>query len=154
MEPQEFINNHPQWSVVIFILYFVSLWCVVAAAISVVGGWHQLSKKFRQVHPFDGVSDGLQSGQMRWFANYRGCLRLGANEEGLYMGVLSIFRFMHPPLLVPWNQIRAFRAKRWLFGEYVTFTLGSELRIPLRISGTTAAMLRDGAGTHWPKELQ
>jgi hypothetical protein len=152
MNAQEFLNSHPGWSAVIFSAYFVALWCFVATIISFVGGWFQLSRKFKLVRPFDGVSEGLRSGQMRWLAHYGNCLRLGANGDGLYLSVLFLFRFMHPPLLVPWSEIKVRRKKRWIFGEYVTFTMGSDLQIPLRISGTSASMLQDSAGIHWPRE--
>jgi hypothetical protein len=152
MDAQEFINNHPGLFAVIFSSYAVGLWCLVTAIVSFAGGWFQLSRKFRLMSPFDGVSEGLRSGRMRWLTHYGNCLRLGANGDGLYLAVLFLFRFMHPPLFVPWSEIEVRRKKRWLFGEYVTFTMGTELRIPLRISGTSASMLQDAAGTHWPQE--
>src|SRR5437016_3950071 len=136
MKTQEFINSHPSWLALFFSICFVSLWLLVVAIVSLVGGWFQLSRKFSLIGPFDGVSEGLQSGQMRWLAKYRNSLRLGANEDGLYLAVFFFFRFMHPPLFVPWSEIKVRRQKRWLFGEYVTLTMGNELRIPLRISGT------------------
>ena len=43
------------------------------------------------------------------------------------------------------------RRKGWFF-EYVTFTLGHELAIPLRIRGTLAMELRESAGNRWPIE--
>jgi hypothetical protein len=152
MSAQEFVNSHPGLSAAIFSAYAVGLWCLVVAIVSFVGGWFRLSRKFRLVGSFDGVSEGLQSGQMRWLTHYGSCLRLGTNRDGLYLAVLFLFRFMHPPLLVPWSEIKVRRKKRWLFGEYVTFTMGSDLGIPLRISGRSASMLRDAAGVHWPQE--
>ena len=153
MNTQEFIYSHPKLVALVFSTGFVCMWCLVVAIVSFVGGWFQLSRTFSLNRPFDGVSDGLQSGQMRWFAKYRSCLRLGANAEGLYLAVFFLFRFMHPPLFVPWTEIKVHRQKGWLFGECVTFTMGNDLRIPLRVSGTSARMLEDGAGTHWPQEI-
>ena len=101
MSIQEFINSHPSLSSVIFAAYFVGLWCLVSAIISFTGGWFQLSRKFKLVGPFDGVSEGLRSGQMRWRTHYGNSLRLGANGDGLFIAVLFLFRFMHPPLLIP-----------------------------------------------------
>jgi hypothetical protein len=34
--------------------------------------------------------------------------------------------------------------------EYVTFAMGHELAIPLRIRGKLAAKLRESAGSDWP----
>lgn len=64
---------------------------------------------------------------------------------------MFLFRFMHPPLLVPWSEIKVRKSKGWFF-EYVTFTIGQELAIPLRIRGKLAAKLRESAGNCWPIE--
>ena len=64
---------------------------------------------------------------------------------------MFLFRFMHPPLLVPWREIKVRRSNDWVF-EYVTFTMGHELAIPLRIRGSLAAKLRESAGKGWPVE--
>ncbi len=152
MNGQEFIDNHPALLVVLFSIFFVFMWCLVVAIISFISGWFELSKRFRLVNRFEGASDGMQSGQMRWHANYRNCLTLGANQEGLYLATMFLVRFMHPPLLVPWSQIRVSRKQRWLLGVSVTLTLGRELAIPLRISGRSATLLRDAAREIWPIE--
>jgi len=64
---------------------------------------------------------------------------------------MFLFRFMHPPLLVPWSEIKVRRKKGWVF-EYVIFTMGHELAIPLRIRVKLAERLRESAGTCWPIE--
>ncbi len=55
---------------------------------------------------------------------------------------------MHAPLLVPWSEIKVRRKKGWVF-EYVIFTMGYELAIPLRIREKLAAKLQESAGTCW-----
>jgi hypothetical protein len=152
MNVQDFIDHHPGWFAPIFPIYFVSLWLIVATVISLLGGWYALAKSFRATHPFSGPSWGWQSGRMRLLANYNHCLRLGASAGGLYLATLFLFRFMHPPLLLPWSEIKVRRTKSWLFGEYVTFTLGHEQAIPLRIRGRVADKLRPAAGVDWPIE--
>jgi hypothetical protein len=64
---------------------------------------------------------------------------------------MFLFRFMHPPLLVPWSEIKVRRKKGWVF-EYVTFTLGDEPAIPLRIRVKLGERLRNEAGNCWPAE--
>jgi hypothetical protein len=88
---------------------------------------------------------------MRWFANYNNVLTLGANQEGLYLASMFLFRFMQPPLLIPWGDIKVKRTKGWIF-EYATFTMGQEASIPLRIRSKLADNLRGMAGNHWPVE--
>ena len=137
--------------VVIFPIYFLCLWLLVGATISFVGGWFSLAKVYRTRVPFIGASWRMQSGRMRWLANYNNVLTLGVSRQGLYLASMFLFRFMHPPLLVPWSEIKVRRNKGWVF-EYVTFTMGPELAIPLRIRGKLAAKLRDSAGNCWPVE--
>jgi hypothetical protein len=83
--------------------------------------------------------------------NYNHALTFGAGPEGFYMASMFLFRFMHPPLLVPWSEIRVQRTQGWMF-EYVTLTMGHELAIPLRLRAALAAQLREAAGNHWPVE--
>jgi hypothetical protein len=93
----------------------------------------------------------MQSGQMRCLTNYNNVLTLGVSREGLYLANMLLFRFMHPPLLIAWSEIKVSRKKGWVF-EYVIFTLGREQAIPLRIRAKLAAKLRESAGNCWPVE--
>jgi hypothetical protein len=88
---------------------------------------------------------------MRWLANYNNVLTMGASQQGLYLASMFLFRFMHPPLLVPWSEITVRRSTGWVF-EYVTLTMGHDLAIPLRIREKLAAQLREAAGNCWPVE--
>jgi hypothetical protein len=88
---------------------------------------------------------------MRWLANYNNVLTIGVSQQGLYLASMFLFRFMHPPLLVPWNEIKVRRKTGWVF-EYVILTMGHDLAIPLRIRAKLAAKLRASAGTYWPVE--
>ena len=151
MNIQRLIDQHPSLFVAIFPVYFVTLWLLVGATISFVGGWWSLGKVYRVEVPFDGAKWRGQSGQMRWLANYNNVLTLGVSQQGLYLASMFLFRFMHPPLLVPWSEIKVRRSKGWVF-EYVTFTMGHELAIPLRIREKLGAKLRESAGNCWPVE--
>jgi hypothetical protein len=151
MNLQRLIDQHPSVFVVIFPIYFLFLCLLVGAAIGFVGGWFSLARVYRTRVPFDGAKWGMQSGQMRWLANYNNVLTIGVSPQGLYLASMFLFRFMHPPLLVPWSEIKVRRSTGWFF-EYVTFTLGHELAIPLRIREKLAAKLRDSAGNCWPVE--
>jgi len=88
---------------------------------------------------------------MRWLTNYNHVLTLGASCEGLYLASMCLFRFMHPPLLIPWREIKVRKSKGWFF-EYVTFSMGQELAIPLRVRAKLAGRLRKEAGNDWPFE--
>jgi len=148
---QRFIDQHPSLFAVIFPVYFITLWFLVGTTTSFIGGWFSLAKVYRTRVAFDGAKWRRQSGQMRWLANYNRVLTLGASQEGLYLACVFLFRFMHPPLLIPWSEIKVRRKKGWVF-EYVILTLGHEPAIPLRIRAKLAERLRNEAGKSWPVE--
>ena len=50
------------------------------------------------------------------------------------------FRIGHPPLCIPWDEIEANRTK-FLWRNYLVLSLGSEERIPMRVSESTAKKL-------------
>jgi hypothetical protein len=148
---QRLIDQHPSAFAAIFPIYFLCLWLLVGATISVMGGWFSLAKVYRTQVPFDGTRWRMQSAQMRWLANYNNVLTIGVSPQGLYLASMFLFRFMHPPLLVPWSEIKVRRSNGWAF-EYVIFTMGHDLAIPLRIRAKLAAKLRNSAGNSWPVE--
>lgn len=145
------MNQHPSVFLLILPIYLFTLWLLVGAIISFVGGWFSLAKVYRTEVPFHGAKWSMQSGQMRWLANYNNALTVGVNPQGLYLASMFFIRFMHPPLLIPWGEIKVQRRKGWIF-ESVIFTLGHESAIPLRIRGRLAATLRKAAGDYWPVE--
>ena len=148
MNLQRFVDRH---LAAIFPIYFLLLWLLVSTIISFIGGWFSLAKVYRTRAVFNGARWRMQSGQMRWRANYNNALTIGVNQQGLYLASVFFFRFMHPPLLIPWNEITVRRSQGWFF-EYVTFTLGRERAIPLQIRGNLAARLHESAGNCWPVE--
>jgi hypothetical protein len=148
---QRLIDQHPSAFAAIFPIYFLCLWLLVGATISVIGGWFSLAKVYRTQVAFDGTKWRMQSAQMRWLANYNNVLTIGVSPQGLYLASMFLFRFMHPPLLVPWSEIKVRRRNGWVF-EYVIFTMGHDLTIPLRIRAKLAAKLRNSAGYSWPVE--
>ncbi|MFZ0418249.1 MAG: hypothetical protein WAM04_09080 [Candidatus Sulfotelmatobacter sp.] len=127
------------------------MWVLVSTIISFVGGWFALSQVYRTRVPFTGAKWRMQSGQLRYLMGYNNILTIGVSPQGLYLANMFLFRLMHPPLLVPWSEIKVRRKKGWVF-EFVTFTLGHELAIPLRIRGSLAEKLRASAGDGWPVE--
>ena len=149
MNLQHWINQHPSVFALIFPIYFLFLWLLVGAVVSFIGGWFSLAKVYRTQVAFHGAKWRMQSGRMRWLANYNNVLTLGVSQQGLYLASMFLFRFMHPPLLVPWSEIKVRRSKGWVF-EYVTFTIGHDLAIPLRVRAKLAAKLRESAGNSWP----
>ena len=146
---QNWLDQHHSALWFIFPAYFLAMWLLVSAIISFIGGWSTLAKRFRLSNPFVGQRWAGQSGRMRWIAGYHNCLTLGCNPEGLYLATMPLFRFRHPPLLVPWNEI-SISERKILFFRFVRFGLGLELDIPLYLRWKLADKLKREAGDRWP----
>jgi hypothetical protein len=56
-----------------------------------------------------------------------------AAQDALYLSVLFLFRAGHPPLRIPWSEIR-FGETTFFWKTYIELTLGNEEQIPMRIS--------------------
>jgi hypothetical protein len=90
MNLQHWIDQHPAVFAAIFPIYFLCLWVLVGATISVVGGWFSLAKVYRMRVPFNGTTWRMQRGQMRWLANYNNVLTVGISAR---------VKSLHPCLL-------------------------------------------------------
>jgi len=140
-----------QYPVAFGLVYFVFLWLLVLFVISLLGGWFSLSRKFRYRGKFSGPKWAGVSGWMRGMAHYGNCLVIGANPDGLYLAMIFLFRFAHPPMFIPWNEV-TFSRKRILFINFVRFELGRENPVPLSIRESLASKLKIAAGNGWPIE--
>jgi hypothetical protein len=79
---QHWIDQHPTAFAAIFPIYFLSLWLLIGAIISFIGGWFSLAKVYRTRLPFDGAKWRMQSGQMRWLTNYNNVLTNAWSQPG------------------------------------------------------------------------
>jgi len=148
---QTWLDQHHCALWIIIPCYAIALWLLVSALISYIGGWTTLAKRFRLRVPFTEERWLGQSGQMRWIAGYGNCLTVGCNHQGLYLAMMPLFRFRHPPLLVPWDEITITR-RRIVFFRMVRFGLGRELDIPIYLRARLADRMRRSAGDRWPIE--
>jgi len=117
MSLQHLIDRDP---ILFAAILWIFMWLLVGAIISLISGWFSLAKVYRTGSAFDGAKWRMQSGRMRWFVGYNNVLTIGASQQGLYLASMFLFRFMHPPLLVPWSEIKVQKKKGLVF-EYVTF---------------------------------
>lgn len=105
-----------------FIIY---VFCAVATAIAVLSGWRKLAGKFPSPQNFtDGQLFTWQSGTVG-VANYNNVLIVRVSSHGLYLDCIFPFRLMHPPILIPWAQVKAVRQTRFLGSSTIFLTIGS-----------------------------
>ena len=107
----------PMW----FPLFFVGLWLLVSTILSVMSGWTDLAKRFRSSRRPDGRTLSWQVVSVG-FVPENGVTALVVGRDGLYLSSFLIFRFMRPPLLIPWSEVRLV-SSRSFFGRLERFEL-------------------------------
>jgi hypothetical protein len=113
------------------VLGFVALWLAVSAVVSLIGGWTRLASEFRAERHSTAPRIRLGSARMRFGTHYGHVIGLDCQTPGLSLSALPIFRFRHPPLFIPWDQIETTHYKSFWIFPTTTLFLGSEARIPL-----------------------
>jgi hypothetical protein len=147
---QNHIVINPAAPILISLLFFVALWCATSFLTGKLSGWAILGRRFSSTLPFPSQTWRWKSARMRWGANYKSCLTIGADPAGLYLSPLFFFRIGHPPLFIPWAEISLRGRRKILFIEFVELELGREEQIPFMIRAGLADQIRPAAASSWP----
>lgn len=125
----------PPWFFALFALW----WLFVTGVLAYLSGWATLAGRYRADVPGipgDGARFRFSSGSLgrKWFpVNYGNCLFVTVTNRGLRLSIFLPFRFLCPPLFIPWEGFTSVSRRRVLFIESVTFTLrGSWALLSLR----------------------
>lgn len=129
------------------ILAFPVIWFFTVWLISYVGGWRRFAARYRATHPPSGR---VWLGQYALVngARYGNALNLTVNSMGIFMEPVALFRFNHPPLFIPWSDLRnptafTFRGRSLLRYDVGYPALGT-LSLPV-------ALFEEGEGrVHYP----
>jgi hypothetical protein len=81
---------------------------------SVLGGWAELARFYRQCGTFTGDRRRFESLRLGW-VHYNHCAVLGISDEGLFLSLIPVFRLWHPPLLIPWTELTLDWKKTFVF---------------------------------------
>ena len=111
---------------------------------SILTGWFKLALRFAsQSEPYGEIKTAgpfPYTIYMRFWTHYGWVIRLRAASDALYASIVFPLRVGHPPLRIPWDEVRLSRTTRLLF-PYVVLTLGAEEQIPMRIPERMARKL-------------
>ncbi|HEV2324685.1 MAG TPA: hypothetical protein VGS10_12105 [Terracidiphilus sp.] len=127
----------------LFVAAGTGFWLFDCFVSSFLLGWHRLSNRFSSTA--SPLGDIKTVGPFRYvvymkLGQYGSTIRMTAANDALYLSVILAFRPGHPPLRIPWNEISLERTRRF-FRNCVVLTLGTEERIPMRISERMARKL-------------
>jgi len=101
-----------------FIVFFAAMWFGVTGLLSILSGWHSLAERWRAPASFPGERYRMRSasiGTQVFPVSYGNCLTVTVSEEGLGLAILFLFRFLSPPLLIPWAEIASVTEGQFLF---------------------------------------
>ncbi|MBZ0186990.1 MAG: hypothetical protein K8F91_12155 [Candidatus Obscuribacterales bacterium] len=102
-----------------FPVAFVLIWTFVLGLISNLSGWSRLAATYRVVDSDRLKWTGWNSGRIGCF-DMRSTLWLAMTDAGLYLklGPAFVFKFAHPPLLIPWSKMEDVGLKQLFFRSY------------------------------------
>jgi hypothetical protein len=123
---------------------FIVMWLIITGMLSRMGGWYGLAEKFRATHGVSGQRFRFASaslGVSLWMpVNYSGCLFLTVADSGLHMRLLFLFRFLSPPLFIPWSAVESVTEQRiWFIRRQVISIRGTQTR--LMVAGRTGQVI-------------
>jgi hypothetical protein len=128
------------WVIPLLVVYF----CFVLKMVAWLAGWSRLARQYRTSTLPDGTNLSMQSGRIG-LIHYGNCLTIRVCTDGLYLAVFPLFRFGHPPLLIPWSDLHVLAVRDRWWGRDVTLTVGTpsitQLRLPLKVLDAADTLL-------------
>ena len=106
-----------------FLLVFAGMWLFMSALFSLTGGWSSLASQFRASERPEGTTIRSQVKQFGMIPENR-VTHMVVSSAGLYLYASLFFRFMHPPLLIPWSSIGKPREVEGLWWTTYEYDLG------------------------------
>jgi hypothetical protein len=95
-------------------------------------GWYSLAQHYRTSAPFSGQTWHFRAASFRTLSTYWLTLTIGASHDGLYLAQCWPWSWTHPPLLIPWADVK-FEAKRWfdIGGRSLLLGQGHPVRVTM-----------------------
>ena len=125
-----------------FLPVFVVFWLAIIGFISLVSGWNELAKRYKSSEDVEGERFRFRSGAVGWRAfpaSYGSCLFATVGPKGFRLSIFFPFRFLHPPLVIPWVEVERCEETRVMVHEvrcclrqrlwslsYVSWEIGGE----------------------------
>lgn len=135
----EFVQ--PQW----FLPLFVAMWFGITGLLSHIGGWASLASAFLAHDDVAGERFRFRSGSLgkKFFpVNYGNCLFFTVSESGFRLSILFPFRFLSPPIFIPWDKVESVEEKQVFFFSYHVVSIRDHWsRISVR--GSLGALLKE-----------
>jgi hypothetical protein len=135
------------------VVVFPAVWLGVCLFGS-LGGWGAVARAYPAPGPPPGRLFRFRALEVRAGLpfNYSGVAHAAAGPDGLYFSVFTPFRPFHPPILVPWSDVRTEAGRVWYGSAYVDFRFDRCPGVRFRVSDRLAAQLAAGLRTEPPSD--
>lgn len=118
-------------------------------------GWVSGWKKLAAAYPPTGDPVGAH---LAWTSarvgglSYNNCINAVAGRDKLHLSMSFLLRFGHPPICLPWREVRIAPLKGW-FAHYLVFTTVKEPGVEIRFWRPVAEDILRAAGHAVPDPL-
>jgi hypothetical protein len=106
----------------LFFSLFGLMWFSIGGLLSYLSGWRSLAGRFRATQPADGERFRFVSGSVGASTllpvSYHSCLFFNVGNNGFLVSVFFPFRFLTPPLFIPWAQVDSVKEQRLWFRRH------------------------------------
>jgi len=82
-------------------------WFFISGLVARMSGWKALAEVYPLLSDPTGPKLRFQSASLRWSTNYTGIVHFSIDSQGLYLSVFVLFKIGHPPMFIPWSEIRS-----------------------------------------------
>lgn len=111
------------WFAYVFPVFFLGMFVLISYFISKMG-WIRLAEKYKAVEGFQGERVGFLVSASVNSGNYSNAIILKYNYEGIYLKTAVMFRAFHPPVLIPWSEIKEVRDRKFFFTKMKELVIG------------------------------
>jgi hypothetical protein len=129
-----------------FPVFFGGLWLILFLLIARWGGWDTLAAAYPSSGTPMGERFRMRSAQLRWGCSYNNCITFVSSQSGLHLSMPLPFRFGHPPIFIPWSELRAHEERTW-FIPVVALTSARCPDIPIKLRKQLAIRILGPAGS-------
>lgn len=109
-------------------ILLIGIWLLNSAIFSMFSGWMSLADTFRASERPDGEQLWGQVKQIGFIPQNR-VTHMIVSPSGLYLYQSILFRFLHPPILIPWSEVQYVGPVELFWGSTYQFDLASIARI-------------------------
>lgn len=130
-------------------------------------GWHKLAGHYPRLNPFQGEWISMpdffgKEGRGGMTVDFNNCqtnaINLAVDGQGMYLSMSIAFRLFHPPIFVPWSDVRSVALAACPWSDKITdirFTFALSPDVPLDVDLEVAAEIQKRAQGRWtmPKDV-